>query len=98
MCPNPTALLRDHHAEILRIAAGHGATRLRLFGSTASGTAGTESDIDVLADFQPGRDLLDLIGLQQDLAALLGCDVDVVTEAGLVPGMREKVLHEAVPL
>jgi hypothetical protein len=98
MSPNPSTLLRDHHAEILRIAAGHGALRLRLFGSTANGTAGSESDIDLLADFQPGRDLLDLIGLQQDLAALLGCGVDVVTEAGLVPGLRERVLHEAVPL
>lgn len=33
-----------------------------------------------------------------DLAELLGVDVDVVTEAGLAPRVRERVLAEAVPL
>jgi hypothetical protein len=46
----------------------------------------------------PERDLLDLIALQQDLEALLATSVDVVTEEGLSPYMKERILSEAVYL
>ena len=39
-----------HREEILRIAARHGATNVRVFGSVARGTAGPESDLDLLID------------------------------------------------
>ncbi|MGH7199884.1 MAG: nucleotidyltransferase family protein [Planctomycetaceae bacterium] len=90
--------LRLHRDEILAIAANHGARRVRLFGSVARGDARSDSDLDVLVDLEPGRSLLDLGGLLMDLQALLGCRVDVVTEAGLRPRIRERVLREAVPL
>jgi uncharacterized protein len=47
---------------------------------------------------EPGRSLLDLGGLLMDLQDLLGRNVDVVTERGLKPRIRERVLHEAVAL
>jgi uncharacterized protein len=84
--------------EILALAAKHGARRVRLFGSVARGDFGPESDVDVLVDLEPGRSLLDLGGLLMDLQELLGCRVDVVTEAGLRPRIRERVLREAIPL
>jgi len=46
----------------------------------------------------PKRSLFDLIAIQQDLEDLLGCKVDVVTENGLSPYIRERVLAEALPL
>jgi len=49
-------------------------------------------------DLEPGRSLLDLVALKQDLEDLLGCQVDVVTEGGLSPYLREQVLREAVPV
>ncbi len=85
-------------AEIRRLAQRHGVRRLRVFGSRARGQAGPTSDLDLLAEFEPGRDLLDLIGFKQEVEALLGCPVDVVTEAALSPYLRERVLREAVPL
>jgi len=88
-------LMTPHLNEIRRIARNHGAVRLRVFGSRASGAVTESSDLDLLADFEPGRDLLDLIGLKQDLEALLGCRVDVVTEAGLSPYLRDRILSEA---
>ena len=83
---------------IREIAGRHGARRLRVFGSRARGTAREASDLDLLVDFESGRDLLDLISLKQELEALLGCVVDVVTEAGLSPHLRESVLREAKAL
>jgi hypothetical protein len=77
------------------VARRHGATRLRVFGSWARSAADETSDLDVLADFEPGRSLLDLIGLKQDLEDLLGCKVDVVTEDSLSPYLREQILRQA---
>jgi hypothetical protein len=47
---------------------------------------------------EPGRSLLDLGGLLMDLQEVLGRDVDVVTERGLNPRIRDRVLREAVSL
>jgi predicted nucleotidyltransferase len=91
-------ILKANRDEVLRIAARHGATNLRLFGSVARGDADASSDLDVLVDLEPGRSLLDLGGLLMDLQELLGCKVDVATVNGLRPRVRERALREAVPL
>jgi predicted nucleotidyltransferase len=83
LTPPTVALLRAHKAEIVRVAATHGASNIRVFGSVARGTAGTASDIDLLVDFEPGRTLLDLVGLWKELESLLGRAVDVVSTGGL---------------
>lgn len=91
-------LLERKREAILRIAAEHGAHNVRVFGSAARGEADAQSDIDFLVEMEPGRSLLDLGGLLMDLQELLGRDVDVVTERGLRPRIRERVLNEAVEL
>ncbi len=47
---------------------------------------------------QPGCSLLDLGALLADLEDLLRCRVDLVTDDGLKPRLRERVLREAIPL
>jgi predicted nucleotidyltransferase len=92
------ALLKAKRDEILAVCAKYGARNVRLFGSVARSEADEQSDIDFLVELEPGRSLFDLGGLQYDLEQLLGCRVDVVTERGLKPRIRERVLREAVPL
>jgi uncharacterized protein len=84
--------------EVLRIAQQHGATRVRVFGSWARGEQRPGSDLDLLVEMAPGRSLLDLIAIKQDLQDLLNCAVDVVTEKSLSPYLRERVLAEAAAL
>lgn len=84
--------------EILAVARRHGAFNVRIFGSVSRGDATAGSDVDFLVDLERGRSLLDLGGLLMDLEALLGMRVDVVTENGLRPRIRERVLKEALPL
>jgi uncharacterized protein len=93
-----TDLIIHKRADILSLAVRHGARNVRLFGSIVRGEADAQSDIDILVDLEPGRSLLDLGGLLMDLQELLDCPVDVVTEKGLRPRLRERVLQEAVPL
>ncbi|MBI3695370.1 MAG: nucleotidyltransferase family protein [Acidobacteria bacterium] len=91
-------LLREKRQEIYRIAADHGARNLRVFGSFARGDAGPASDVDLLVDTATKTSSWFPAGLIVDLEDLLGCRVDVVTEKGLNPLIRERVLREAVPL
>jgi predicted nucleotidyltransferase len=91
-------LLQEKCEEILRIAARRGAYNVRIFGSVARGEAEPDSDVDFLVELEPSRSLLDLGGLLMDLQDLLGCEVDVLTEAGLRDRIRQRVLSEARPL
>ena len=91
-------LLRERRTDILQLATQHGARRVRIFGSIIRGTATENSDIDLLVAFEPNRSLLDLIGFKQDLQELLGRPVDVVSEGGLSPYLKDRILHEAQPL
>lgn len=91
-------LARDQTKLIRDIARKHGVTRLRVFGSRASGRAKKSSDLDLLVALKPERDLLDLIEFKLDLEDLLGCKVDVLTEGGITPYLRRRILREAIPL
>jgi predicted nucleotidyltransferase len=100
-----SGILEDKRGEVLRIVARHGARRVRVFGSVVRGDAplkgifvGPDSDVDILVDLDPGRSLLDIVAIKQDLEDLLGCRVDVVTEAAISPYIRDRVLDEAVSL
>lgn len=84
--------------QLQEITSKNGALNVRLFGSMAKGTATPSSDIDLLVDLAPGRDLFDLIGMKQEIEALTGLRVDIVTERSLSKHLREKILHEARPL
>jgi uncharacterized protein len=91
-------LLEAKKGEIRSIAAKHGAGNVRIFGSVARGEARPDSDVDFLVDMERGRTLFDQGGLLMDLRDLLGVEVDVVTEHGLRPRIRQRILKEAEPL
>ena len=91
-------ILKDKREAILHLAAQYGVERMRIFGSMARGQATSKSDIDFLVAFKRGRTLLDLIGFKQDLEKLIGRKVDVVSEGGVSPYLRNRIFSEAVPL
>ena len=91
-------LLSQKRKEILSIAMKHGAYNVRIFGSVARGKTESDSDVDILVEMEEGRSLFDLGALLMDLRDLLGCAVDVVTQQGLRPRIRDRVLREAIPL
>ena len=91
-------LLQENREEILKIATKHGAYNLRIFGSVARGQERQDSDVDFLVDMESDRNLLDRIGLMQDLEDLLGRKVDVATVKVLRDFCRDGILKDAVPL
>jgi uncharacterized protein len=99
--PSPAARtltsLRRKRRRILEICKRHGASNPRVFGSTATGSARADSDIDLVVDLDPGRTLFDIAGLHDDLVDLLGREVDILTP-GALRGRLAHVASEAVPL
>jgi len=95
---NHVVVARESRGEIARIAASHGARNVRVFGSAGRGEADPASDLDLLVEMSEGRNLFDLIALSNELEDALGLGVDVVTEGGLSPYLRDRILSEAVAL
>ena len=90
--------LKEKRNQILTIAKRYGAGKVRIFGSIARDEGKRDSDLDILVELEPGRSLLDIIAIKQDLEDLLDCKVDVVTEAALSPYIRDEVLSQVVSL
>ena len=69
-----------------------------MFGSVARGEDRPDSDVDLLVDVGPTTSSWFPAGLILDLEQILGRPVEIVTDKGLNPLIRERVLREAVPL
>jgi hypothetical protein len=90
-------MLRARRRQILKVAAAHGASNVRVFGSVARGTSTADSDVDLLVDFEAGRSLLDQAQLRRDLQQLLNRPVDVVSARGLTD-RDDDIRSDALPL
>ncbi len=91
-------LIHEKREDILQIAARHGASNVRVFGSVARGEAGPDSDVDFLIDVGETHSAWFPAGLIIDLEDLLGSRVDVATPDALHWFIREQVLTEAKTL
>ncbi len=90
--------LLNHKKEILNIFKQYGVTNPRVFGSTVSGVAHSQSDIDFLITWPAKHNLLDRIELKSSLEDLLHQKVDLVVDKTLHPLIRSQVLESAKPL
>jgi predicted nucleotidyltransferase len=105
LCERNRSAYHDHHRHAASqtrqyspTTAQHGAHNVRVFGSVARGEAGPTSDVDLLVEMDRGRSLLDLIELSQKLEAFLQRKVDILTDGGLSPYLKQRIHAEAVPL
>ena len=73
-----------------------GVRSLALFGSTARGTAGEGSDVDVLVSFSGPTSSKQYFGAQFYLEDLFKCPVDLVTDKALRKELRPYVERDAV--
>jgi len=89
--------VKSRSGTIKRVALAHGARKVSVFGSHTAGKS-RPRDLDILVRFAPGRDLFDLIGIKLALEKKLRCPVDVVSEGGLSPYLKERILREAIAL
>jgi len=70
--------------------------RLALFGSVLGDDFSSDSDVDVLVEFEPGTRMgLKFFALQDELSRILGRKVDLNTPGFLSKYFRDKVMEEA---
>ena len=100
--PSMTIPERDTVLAVLRanrgrLVATYGIKDLQLFGSVVRGEATEASDIDLVVEFDPDRiSLSSFLDFSDDLEALLGRRVDVVSLKKLAPRLRAQVEAEAI--
>ena len=90
--------LRQRRHSILACAARHGASNVRVFGSTARGEDQAGSDVDLVVDLEKGTGLFALEALRRELSEMLGVSVDVAPSDSLRPRIRQEVEREAIQL
>ena len=84
--------LEAHRAALSERGVGE----VRIFGSTARGEATETSDLDIIVDLTREMGLFEFIGIKLFLEECLGVEVDLVTESGLHPALKERILAEAI--
>ena len=93
-----TSAMTSIREQITPILRDRGVLRAGVFGSYARGEESFGSDLDLLVELPPGSSLLDLVGLQLDLAEELGVEVDAHTYRSLHPLLRDRILKEEVQI
>jgi predicted nucleotidyltransferase len=97
--PMRPSLVFELRRGAIREAAGrHKAANPRVFGSVSRGEDREGGDLDLLVDALPNATLFDLGALQEELQAMLGVPVDLLTPGDLPPRIRARVLREAKPV
>ncbi len=73
-------------------------TLVGVFGSYARGEENKNSDLDILIDFDSKVNLLEIIGLEQELSELLGIKVDLVTLRSINPSLKPYIESDLIRL
>lgn len=88
----------DKRDELLEVLRRHGVTNPEVFGSAARGDDHEGSDVDLLVDFAPGTDIIDMIGIKHELEDVLGVPVDLVPRNGVKERVRSRAAKDLLPL
>lgn len=75
----PSEAVELHRECIRQICTKYGLSNPRIFGSVAKGTDTENSDLDILVDAGPKTSLFDLNGAANELADMLGVEIDICT-------------------
>jgi uncharacterized protein len=88
-------VLKNHMPELAKC---YKIKSLGIFGSYVRGEAESTSDVDLLVEFSEIPDIFKFMDLEEDLAMLLGVNVDLVTRPALRGNRKDRILHEVVPV
>jgi len=90
--------LQSKRGDLIKVAQRHGVMSIWVFGSVVRGEDSPDSDVDLLVTTGPEVSSWFPAGFILDLEKLLGRHIDVVTETGLNPLLRNQIMAEAIAL
>lgn len=82
--------------EFVALLRAWGVTEAYLFGSTTDGTAGPESDVDLLVTFDRSVELFDQFELADQLQEICGRPVDLMTD--IHPAFAPYITPTLIPI
>jgi hypothetical protein len=85
-------MVQFNRERLASLCREQGVGRLRAFGSTARGEERPDSDIDLLVDFEIPVGFFEIIDLEERLSQFFARPVDLLTEKGLSPYLRDSIL------
>ena len=92
-------VLVDAAGPVLKaLASDRGYSRLAVFGSVARGTAGADSDIDLIVESPPGTSSFEFLRFKQLIEEVLGREVDLIDYGGSKPKVDDDIRGEAALL
>jgi predicted nucleotidyltransferase len=84
-------IIRQH---LPKLTQEYNISYLGIFGSYIHGEQKEDGDLDILVEFSKEPDLLEFIGLKQELSEILGVEVDLVMKGALKPKIGKRILEE----
>ncbi len=94
----PSAAIARHRTALLEVAARHGLSNVRVFGSVARGEDRDDSDVDLLVEASSGTSLLTLVRAKREAEEVAGVPIDIHTIGSIHERYRANVLKDARPL
>lgn len=82
--------------KVLPILKRHKTKRAGLFGSVTQGNFKRSSDIDILVDLPRSLNLLDVVGIQQEIEDVIGRKVDLVQYDAIKPFLKNYILSQEI--
>jgi uncharacterized protein len=86
----PSMALERNREQVREVLAEFRMRNPRIFGSTARGEDTDTSDLDILIDAHPDTSLYDLMRVEIELEAILGCRVEVLPKGFMAPDILER--------
>ncbi len=71
-------------------------TKLGVFGSYARGDEKTDSDIDILIEFENTPGMREFFGAEEYLEKILNKKIDLVRESAIRPELKERIMSEMI--
>jgi len=92
-------MLNQHQTEIIKkVTKKYKPKSIGVFGSYARNEQNKKSDLDILIDFDEDLNLLELIGIEQELSEKLKVKVDLITKRSLNKNLKEYIEEDLIQL
>lgn len=90
--------VRRHRKQLVEVAATHGLTHLRVFGSVSRGEDRGDSDLDLLVELAKPLGVVALGRARRALEEVVGSTIDLVPQTGLKPDVAARIEPDLIEL
>ena len=80
--------------KVVSILEKNNVKKIGIFGSYDRGVKRTDSDMDILVNFNDRKSLITLVRIERELSETIGVKVDLLTEQSVSPYLIDRIKSE----